>query len=73
MKFSIFSQNCLYPLQKLSLHIIINYNYNPFKTLTRLIIIRIGRFPVQTLLGAWSGLEIQPRYKAPGDPWILKL
>ena len=29
--------------------------------------IRIGRFPVQTLLGAWPGLDIQPRYEAPGD------
>ena len=29
--------------------------------------IRIGRFPVQTPLGAWPGLETQPRYEARGD------
>ena len=29
----------------------------------------IGRFQVQTLLGAWSGFWIQPGYNAPGDPW----
>ena len=29
--------------------------------------IRIGRFPIQTLLGARIGLGTQPRYKAPGD------
>ena len=31
------------------------------------IAIRIGRFPVQTLLGAWPGLGTQPCYKVPGD------
>ena len=29
--------------------------------------IRIGRFPIQTPLGAQPGLGTQPRYKAPGD------
>ena len=29
--------------------------------------IRIGRFPVQTPLGARPGLGTQPRYEAPGD------
>ena len=29
--------------------------------------IRIGRFPVQILLGARPGLGIQPRYEVPGD------
>ena len=29
--------------------------------------IKIGRFPVQSLLGAWLGIGIQPCYKAPGD------
>ena len=28
---------------------------------------RIGRFPVQTPLGARPGLGTQPRYEAPGD------
>ena len=31
------------------------------------VVIRIGRFPVQTLLGAWLGLGTQPRYEAPSD------
>ena len=31
------------------------------------IVIRIGRFPVQTPLGAQSGLGIQPCYKAAYD------
>ena len=30
-------------------------------------IVRIGRFPVQTLLGARLALGTQPRYGAPGD------
>ena len=34
------------------------------------IVIRIGRFPVQTPLGAQLGLGTQPRYKAPGDLWV---
>ena len=29
--------------------------------------IRIGRFPVQTPLGAWLGLGTQPCYEDPGD------
>ena len=29
--------------------------------------IRIRRFPVQTPLGAWANLGIQPLYEAPGD------
>ena len=29
--------------------------------------IRIGRFPVQNLLGTRLGLRTQPRYEAPGD------
>ena len=32
--------------------------------------IRIGRFPVQTPLGARLGLGTQPRYEAPGDLWV---
>ena len=28
---------------------------------------KIGRFPVQTPLGAWPGLGTQTRYEAPGD------
>ena len=31
------------------------------------VLVRIGRFPVQTLLGARPGLGTQPRYEAPGD------
>ena len=31
---------------------------------------RIGRFPVQTPLGARPGLAAQPRYEDPGDPWV---
>ena len=31
------------------------------------ITIKIERFPVQSLLGAWLGIGIQPCYKAPGD------
>ena len=31
------------------------------------ITIKIGRFPVQSLLNAWLGIGIQPCYKAPGD------
>ena len=31
------------------------------------IVIRIGRFPVQTPLGTRPGLGTQPRYEAPGD------
>ena len=31
------------------------------------IAIKIGRFSVQSLLGAWPGIGIQPCYKAPGD------
>ena len=31
---------------------------------------RIGKFPVESLLGARPGLETQPRYKAPGDPLV---
>ena len=31
------------------------------------ITIKIGRFPVQSLLSAWLGIGIQPCYKAPGD------
>ena len=30
-------------------------------------VVRIGRFPVQTPLGARPGLGAQPRYEAPGD------
>ena len=32
--------------------------------------IRIGRFAVQTPLGARPGLGIQHRYEAPGDLWV---
>ena len=32
--------------------------------------IRIGRFPVQTPLGARLGLGTQPCYEAPGDLWV---
>ena len=32
--------------------------------------IRIGRFPVQTPLGAWLGLGTQLRYKVPGNLWV---
>ena len=32
--------------------------------------VRIGRFPVQTPLGARLGLGTQPRYEAPGDPRV---
>ena len=32
--------------------------------------IRIGRFLVQTPLGARPGLGTQPRYEAPGDLWV---
>ena len=31
------------------------------------VVIRIGRLPVQTPLGARPGLGTQPRHKAPGD------
>ena len=31
------------------------------------VIVRIGRFPVQTPLGARPGLGTQPRYEVPGD------
>ena len=31
------------------------------------IVIRIGRFPIQTQLGARLGLGSQPHYEAPGD------
>ena len=31
------------------------------------VVVRIGRFPVQTLLGTRPGLGIQPLYEAPGD------
>ena len=31
------------------------------------IVVRIGRFPVQTPLGTRLGLGTQPCYKAPGD------
>ena len=31
------------------------------------VVTRIGRFPVQTPLGARPGLGTQPRYEAPGD------
>ena len=34
------------------------------------IVIRIGRFPVQTPLGARPGLGTQLRYEDPGDLWI---
>ena len=40
------------------------------KSVTLLFIIsdfRIGRFPVQTPLGARPGLGTQPHYEAPGD------
>ena len=32
--------------------------------------IRIGRFPVWTPLGAWPGLGTQPCYEAPGHLWV---
>ena len=38
-----------------------------FKT----VVIRIRRFPVQTLLGTWLDLGTQPRYKAPGDLLVI--
>ena len=31
------------------------------------VVIRIGRFPVQTPLGVWLGLGTQPIFEAPGD------
>ena len=31
------------------------------------VVIRIGRFPVQTPLGVWLDLGTQPSFKAPGD------
>ena len=34
------------------------------------IAINIGRIPFQTLIGAWRGSGTQPRYEAPGDPWV---
>ena len=34
------------------------------------VVVRIGRFPVQSLLGARPGLGIQPLYEAPGDLWV---
>ena len=34
------------------------------------VVIRIGRFPVQTLLGVLLGLVTQPRYEDPGDLWV---
>ena len=34
------------------------------------IVLRTGRFPVQTPVGAWPGLGTQPHYEAPGDPWV---
>ena len=30
------------------------------------VVIRMGKFPVRTLLGARLGLGTQPRYEAPG-------
>ena len=34
------------------------------------VVVRIGRFPVQTRLDARLGLGTQPRYVAPGDPLV---
>ena len=34
------------------------------------VVVRIGRFPVQTPLGARPGFGTQPRYEAPGDPRV---
>ena len=31
------------------------------------VVIRIGRFPVETPLGTWPGLETQSRYEAPDE------
>ena len=33
----------------------------------------IGKFQIQTPLGAQSGLWIQPGYNAPGEPWGKKI
>ena len=33
-------------------------------------VVRIGRLPVQTPLGARPGLGTQPRYEAPRDPRV---
>ena len=33
-------------------------------------VVRIGRFPIQSPLGARLSLGTQPRYKAPGDPRV---
>ena len=35
-----------------------------------MVVNRIGRFSVQTPLGAWAGLGTLPHYKAPGDLWV---
>ena len=34
------------------------------------VVVRIGRFPVQTPLGARPGLGTQSHHEAPGDPWV---
>ena len=34
------------------------------------VVIRIGRFPVQTPSGARPGSGTQPHYEASGDPWL---
>ena len=34
------------------------------------IVLRTGRFPVQTPVGAWPGLGTQPHYEAHGDPRV---
>ena len=35
-----------------------------------MVVNRIGRFSVQTPLGAWAGLGTLPHCKAPGDLWV---
>ena len=59
MKFTILFLICIVKNFRLTL----STPFMWFKT----VVIRIRRFPVQTLLGTWLGLGTQPRYKAPGD------